>query len=134
MWVFLGLALSLSGVGNLIDPRTFSPVIVLDHTSTVLIQVYAGMSIVGGLMVMAGAGGGARTLERAGWWLVLPTVLMVFVILVFTGTWNRVSIDITYLGFILVILSRISGLKQEIKDLRLAEEALAKLRARQVSK
>lgn len=130
VWAFLGLLLALAGFGNAVDPTKFAPNIVLDHTSTILITFYGVLTLLGGLLVIYGAGFNRKYVERAGWQLILPSIALVFVVFVLTGTWNRVSVDITYLAFLLVIMSRISQLKTEIAELEYAKDALLKLRAR----
>lgn len=132
VWAFLGFLLASSGLGNLTNPEMFAPMTVLNNVSVFLIQAFGMMSFVGGVTIIAGVLVRSGYVEAAGWFLALPAILIAFTVFVLTGGWNRISVDIIYIGFILVILSRMQVLRLQAKELKLARELLAKLKEREL--
>lgn len=132
VWAFLGFLLATAGLGSFSNPELFAPMTVLDNVSLFFIQSFGLMSLIGGITVIVGVLLRSGYIEAGGWFLILPAIMIAFSVFVLTGGWNRVSVDITYIGLILVILSRMQVLRIQAKELRLARELLVKLKEREI--
>lgn len=134
VWIFFAFLMMLSGVTRLIEPTQFVPAAILSNLSAALVQVYGVLLAAGGLFIIIGIVlrvvnvNAAFLVESAGYWLVLPSILLAFTIFVLTGTWNRLEVDITYLLFSLVVLSRITELRRDYVSIKAAERALVMMK------
>lgn len=133
VWFFFAFLMALSGITRVVEPTQFVPMAILTNLSATLVQVYGLFLASGGILIILGLFlrviniDRAFIVESAGYWLVLPSILLAFFIFVLTGTWNRLEIDITYLLFALVVCSRLSELRRDYISIKAAERVVEML-------